>query len=181
VGPTGSVIGVDMTIEMVALARRNAERGNVTNVDFRLGEIEHLPVENDTADLIISNCVINLVPDKGRAFAEAFRVTKPGGRISVSDIVTTGPLPDVARESIAAYVSCLGGASTLDDYLAAIRGAGYIDVEVATDRPYALDGDEAEAMLESFGGLAPEELSHGEALRVVQLFHSVTVQATKPS
>ena len=110
VGPTGRVIGVDMTPEMVGLAWDNASRGGIANVEFVLGEIESLPVDDATADIVISNCVINLVPDKRRAFAEAFRVTKPGGRLSVSDIVTTGPLPAPARASMAAYTACIGGA-----------------------------------------------------------------------
>jgi len=129
VGPTGRVIGVDMTPEMVLLAQRNAKTTGTDNVEFRLGEIEDLPVEDGVADLVISNCVINLVPDKQRAFAEAFRVLKPGGRISVSDIVTTGPLPEAARASVGAYVACLGGALPIEDYLSAARAAGF-DLQV---------------------------------------------------
>jgi SAM-dependent methyltransferase len=181
VGPTGRVIGVDMTPEMIALARRNAERGGYTNVEFRLGEIEALPLADDTADIVISNCVINLVPDKRRAFAEAFRVTKPGGRISVSDIVTSEPLPALARESVAAYVSCLGGASTLDDYLAAISEAGFTDIRVVSDVAYAMDDDEADALASSFGVNIPVGIDSDEARRVAKLFHSVTVQAVKPA
>jgi SAM-dependent methyltransferase len=175
------VIGVDMTPEMVALARRNAERSGYANVEFRLGEIEALPVPDDTADIIISNCVINLVPDKSRAFAEAFRATKPGGRISVSDIVTSGPLPDLARESVAAYVACLGGASTIDEYLGAISEAGYTDVRVASDTAYAMEDDEAEALLGAFAAEIPQGMDAEEARRVAKLFHSVTVQAVKPA
>jgi len=179
VGPAGRAIGIDMTPEMIALAKANALRAGFDNVDFRLGEIEHLPVGDNTADLVVSNCVINLVPDKARAFAEAFRVTAPGGRISVSDIVTSEPLPQRARDSVAGYVACLGGASTLDEYLSAIRAAGFVDVEVVSDTAYALDADETEAMLGSaeaqMSGIEPDE-----AVRVASLFHSVTVQAVKP-
>lgn len=181
VGPSGRVIGVDMTPEMIALARRNAERGGYPNVEFRLSEIEDISVPDDTADIIISNCVINLVPDKQRAFAEAFRITKPGGRLSVSDIVTTEPLPALARESVAAYVACLGGASTVDDYLGAIRDAGYQDVAIVSDTAYAMDDEEADALLCSFGGELPEGLDEAEVRRVAKLFHSVTVHAVKPA
>ncbi|MDP2300052.1 MAG: arsenite methyltransferase [Actinomycetota bacterium] len=180
VGPAGRVIGVDMTPEMIALARRNADRGGITNVEFRLGEIEALPVADKTADIVISNCVINLVPDKRRAFAETFRITRPGGRISVSDIVTSEPLPELARESVAAYVACLGGASTLEDYLGAIEEAGFSDVRVVSDAAYAMDDDEADALASSFRANLPGTLDADEARRVAKLFHSVTVQAQRP-
>ena len=178
VGPTGRVIGVDMTPEMVLLAQRNAKTTGVKNVEFRLGEIEDLPVEDDVADLIISNCVLNLVPDKQRAFAEAFRVLKPGGRISVSDIVTTGPLPEAARASVGAYVACLGGALPLEDYLGAARAAGFADVHVASETAYATTDDEAEELLGAFAD--DVGVTRDEAVRAAQLFRSVTVQAVKP-
>ncbi len=178
VGPTGRVIGVDMTPEMVLLAQRNAKTTGVENVEFRLGEIEDLPVEDDVADLIISNCVLNLVPDKRRAFAEAFRVLKPGGRISVSDIVTTGPLPEAARASVGAYVACLGGALPLEDYLAAARAAGFGDVHVASETAYATTDDEAEELLGAFAD--SDGIPRDEAVRAAQLFRSVTVQGVKP-
>ncbi len=178
-GPSGRVIGVDMTAEMILLAQRNASTSGFDNVEFRLGEIEDLPIEDDTADLVISNCVINLVPDKVKAFAEALRVLKPGGRISVSDIVTTEPLPEAARTSVGAYVACLGGALVLDDYLEAAREAGFTDVHVASESAYATTADEAEELLGAFevGG----DISHEEAVRAAQLFRSVTVQAVKPA
>lgn len=180
VGPTGRVIGVDMTPEMIMLARRNAKAGGYENVEFRLSEIESISLPDDTADIVISNCVINLVPDKRAAFAEAFRITKPGGRISVSDIVTSEPLPELARESVAAYVACLGGALVIDDYLAAVSDAGYTDVTVASDVAYAMDDEEADALASSFGIDAPAGLTEAEMRRVAKLFHSVTVQAKKP-
>lgn len=181
VGPTGRVIGIDMTPEMIALARRNAAKGGYTNVEFRLSEVESMSVPDDTADIVISNCVINLVPDKRAAFAEAFRVTRPGGRLSVSDIVTTEPLPELARESVSAYVACLGGASVLDEYLAAISDAGYTDVRVASDVAYAMDDEEAEALASSFGIDVPAGLDEAEMRRVAKLFHSITVAARKPA
>jgi SAM-dependent methyltransferase len=139
VGPSGKVIGVDMTSEMIEKARQNAEKGDFKNVEFRLGEIEHLPVDDNSVDVIISNCVINLVPDKSTAFREAYRVLKPGGRLMVSDIVLTGPLPQAVRNSIEAYVGCVAGASLKTDYLALIEQAGFSDVVVAAEAPYPLD------------------------------------------
>ncbi|PKQ38308.1 MAG: arsenite S-adenosylmethyltransferase [Actinobacteria bacterium HGW-Actinobacteria-1] len=179
VGPEGRVIGVDMTPEMIALARRNARSSGMDNVEFRLGEIEALPVQDCTADLVISNCVINLVPDKSKAFAEALRVLKPGGRISVSDIVTTAPLPDAARSSVGAYVACLGGAMVLDEYLAAARDAGFEDVRVVSESAYATCEDEAEDLLAAFGTDAG--VTHDEAIAAAQLFRSVTVHAVRPA
>jgi SAM-dependent methyltransferase len=139
VGPGGRVIGVDMTPEMVARARENAESGGYQNVEFRLGEIEHLPVERDSVDVIISNCVINLVPDKGKAFAEAFRVLRPGGRLMVSDIVLVGELPYRVRQSVEAYIGCLSGAVKKEEYLAAIRAAGFTEVGVLGEETFPLD------------------------------------------
>jgi len=139
VGADGRVIGVDMTPEMVARARENAESGRYRNVEFRLGEIEHLPVERDSVDVIISNCVINLVPDKKKAFAEAFRVLKPGGRLMVSDIVLVGQLPERIQRSVGAYVGCLSGAVGKDAYLGAIRDAGFTGITVQDETEFPLD------------------------------------------
>lgn len=133
VGADGHVIGVDMTPDMIALARRNAEKGGFANVEFRLGDIETLPVEDAEVDVILSNCVINLVPDKHKAFAEAFRVLKPGGRLHVSDIVLTcDELPEVLLDR-QAYVNCIAGAVTRADYLQAMQEAGFIDVTVHSE------------------------------------------------
>ena len=137
VGPTGKVIGVDMTKEMLDLARRNAEESPYDNVEFREGEIEALPVDDDTVDVIISNCVINLSPDKPAVFREAFRVLKPGGRLMVSDIVLTGELPEDVKGDIYEYVSCIAGASMRDDYLRYIEEAGFSDVEVVEESSYS--------------------------------------------
>lgn len=130
VGGKGRVIGVDMTPEMVARARENAIKGDYTNIEFRLGEIESLPVADALVDAVISNCVINLSPDKQRVFKEIFRVLKPGGRLMVSDIVLLKPLPDAIRNSVEAYVSCIAGAALKDEYLEAIRAAGFKNIEV---------------------------------------------------
>jgi SAM-dependent methyltransferase len=133
VGKSGRVIGVDMTPEMLDKARSNARRGGYGNVDFRLGEIENLPVADNTADIIISNCVINLAPDKERVFQEAFRVLKPGGRLMVSDLVLLRHLPADLKESIEAYVGCIAGASLKDDYLGAVKNAGFADIRIVDE------------------------------------------------
>ncbi|BCX17936.1 MAG: arsenite S-adenosylmethyltransferase [Geminicoccaceae bacterium] len=138
VGETGRVLGVDMTPEMIAKARANAEKLGFANVEFRLGEIEHLPVESGTIDCVISNCVLNLVPDKARAFAEIARVLKPGGRLCVSDIVATGPLPEAVRDAAGLYVGCIAGALPQDAYLALVAAAGLDEVRIAEARPIPL-------------------------------------------
>ena len=139
VGKTGRVIGVDMTPEMVVKAKENAKRGKYTNVEFRLGEIEKLPVEGNSIDVIISNCVINLSPDKEQVFKEAFRVLKSGGRLMVSDLVLIKELPYAIKESVEAYVGCLAGATRKDEYLKLITMAGFQDVEVISESNYPVD------------------------------------------
>jgi SAM-dependent methyltransferase len=129
VGETGRVIGVDMTPEMLEAARGNAEKGGYKNVEFRLGEIENLPVDDSSIDVIISNCVINLSPDKAAVFKEAYRALKPGGRLMVSDIVLLGELPESVRNSPEAYVSCIAGASMKSDYMKMIKNAGFKNVK----------------------------------------------------
>jgi ubiquinone/menaquinone biosynthesis C-methylase UbiE len=139
VGESGKVIGVDMTPEMLDKARGNARKGNYTNVEFRLGEIENLPVADNQIDIIISNCVINLSPAKERVFQEAFRVLKPGGRLMVSDIVIQKDLPEEIKNSIAAYTACVAGAVRKEKYLASIRDAGFQETDVLEETTYPLD------------------------------------------
>jgi arsenite methyltransferase len=133
VGPTGKVIGVDMTPEMVTLARTNARKVNATNVDFRLGEIEHLPVADGTVDVILSNCVINLSPQKSAVFAEAFRVLRVGGRLAISDVVAIAPIPPELQTQAAALSGCISGAAPIDDVRRMLAEAGFksIDVKIA--------------------------------------------------
>lgn len=139
VGKKGMVIGVDMTPEMVAKAKKNAKKGNYENVEFRLGEIEKLPVEDSVIDVIISNCVINLSLDKETVFKEAFRVLKSGGRLMVSDLVLVKDLPREIKESVEAYVGCLAGAIKKDEYLRFIEKAGFKDIKIVSEASYPVD------------------------------------------
>ena len=139
VGPTGRVIGVDMTDSMLALANQNKARLGLTNVEFRRGEIEHLPVESNSIDVVISNCVINLSPDKDAVFREIFRVLKPGGRVSVSDIVTEGEFPPQLQANINAWAGCITGALDQGVYLAKMGQAGLVDVTVESRVSYGLE------------------------------------------
>jgi len=139
VGKTGRVIGVDMTPEMIAKAQENAKKGDYANVEFRLGEIEALPVEDRSVDLIISNCVINLSPEKEKVFREAYRALKPGGRLMVSDLVLTRDLPEELKASMDAYVGCLAGAVKKDAYLGYITSTGFQNVKVLSEASYPVD------------------------------------------
>ncbi len=130
VGPSGRVIGIDMTPEMLAKARENARRGGYSNVEFRLGEIEHLPMADQSADAIISNCVINLSPDKRQVFREAWRVLKPGGRLAISDVVATRELPDAVKVDLEAYAGCVAGAALASDVEALLLESGFTGVKV---------------------------------------------------
>jgi arsenite methyltransferase len=139
VGSSGRVIGVDMTPEMLDRARANARQGNYQNVEFRLGEIENLPAADNSVDVVISNCVINLSPDKSRVFREAFRVLRPGGRLMVSDIVLLQELPGWLKESIDAYIGCLSGAMKRKQYLDTIKAAGFRDVRIIDEMSFPID------------------------------------------
>jgi SAM-dependent methyltransferase len=179
VGASGHVIGVDMTPEMLARARENARAGGYANVEFRLGEIEHLPVADGSVDVAISNCVINLSPEKGQVFREAFRVLKPGARLLVSDIVMVGELPERVRQSVAAYVGCIAGAVSLERYLALIRSAGFAGVEVIEEKPFPVscmaNDPTAQAVV---GDLA---LTDEERRATESAIASVRVRAIRPA
>jgi len=162
VGRTGKVIGVDMTPEMIEKARDNAEKGNYSNVEFRLGEIENIPAADNSIDVIISNCVINLSPDKKRVFAEAFRVLKPGGRFFVSDIVLTEAIPDNIRNSVEAYVGCIAGATMKKEYLNAIKAAGFQEVKVFEETSFPVEemvNESTARALAKEWTMSPEEMS----------------------
>jgi arsenite methyltransferase len=179
VGPQGRVVGVDMTHEMLERSRRAATEGGFSNVEFRLGEIENLPVADRTADVVISNCVINLSTDKPRVFREALRVLKPGGRLMVSDLVLERPLPESVRRSVEAYAGCISGALLKDDYLAAIRSAGFVDVEVVSESGYAIGSsnpDASEVAALQADGITPEDLQ-----AAAQAVLSLKVRACRPT
>ncbi|MGQ9705239.1 MAG: arsenite methyltransferase, partial [Actinomycetota bacterium] len=178
VGEKGRVIGVDMTPEMLEGARENARRGGYSNVEFRLGEIENLPVADASVDVVISNCVINLSPDKPRVFREAFRVLKPGGRLMVSDIVLEEELPEAVRRSRAAYISCVSGAVLRSEYLGMIEEAGFRDLEVVEETTFPVEclGDDPWVTgLAAETGLSPEE-----AARLLRGIVSLGIRAVKP-
>ncbi len=152
VGAQGRVIGVDMTPEMIARARANAEKGGFANVEFRLGEIEHLPLEADSVDVVLSNCVINLAPDKAQVFDEVYRVLKPGGQFSISDMVTYGDVPQALRQDMLLWAGCISGALDREHYLGLIRSAGFRNVSVEKETTY--DAQAAGLQLEGNFGVA---------------------------
>lgn len=154
VGEKGAVIGVDMTCEMIETARANAKKGDYTNVEFRLGELEHLPVADNTVDCIISNCVVNLVPDKAQVFRECHRVLKPGGRMMISDIVLNRELPEDIRNDINAYTGCIAGASLKSDYLQKMKDAGFREALIVEEKTWGRRGNaspERQALYERLG------------------------------
>jgi SAM-dependent methyltransferase len=178
VGPTGRVIGVDMTDDMLTKARKNAVKGGYENVDFRKGFIEELPVEDNEVDAIISNCVINLSPEKDKVFNESFRVMKRGGRLMVSDLVLKKDIPPELRASITAYVGCVSGADLRDTYLDRIEKAGFERIEVVNENIFPLEGLADEATIDLLvreTGLSVKELT--DALEGVT---SIKVSAFKP-
>lgn len=177
VGPSGRVIGVDMTPEMIDRARENAQKNGFTNVEFRLGEIENLPLADNSVDVIISNCVINLSPDKGRVFQEAFRVLRPGGRMLISDLVLSKPLPQALQESIDLYTACVAGAMIRDDYIREIEGAGFQKVEVVSESAFP-----AEFILQSSPGqeiMGKLKISRRQIAQTIGSVISLNVRAVK--
>jgi len=174
VGPTGKAYGLDMTDEMLALANENKRKSGLTNVEFLKGEIEHIPLPDNSVDVIISNCVINLSADKDRVFAEAFRVLKPGGRFAVSDVVTKGDVPPEIRKSVLAWVGCVAGALEQDDYRGKLKAVGFDQVDLEPTRVYHVE--DAREFLTGQGinadAIAPE---------VDGKFMSAFVRATKPA
>ncbi len=175
VGDRGRVIGVDMTPEMLARARENAARGGYWNVEFREGQIEALPVEDASVDLAISNCVINLVPDKAAVYREIARVLRPGGRMVVSDVVLDAPLPEAVATSVAALTGCVAGAALRADYLRTVADAGLEDVEIVDEKPFG----EMALTLVPASLLQTLEAAGIDVAAVAQRVHSVTVRAWK--
>lgn len=172
-GANGKVIGVDFTEKMIAKARANAEKLGFNNVEFRYGDIEKLPISENVADVVVSNCVLNLVPDKAKAFAETFRILKPGGHFSVSDIVLKGALPEGLRSSAEMYAGCVSGAIQQDEYLAIVKNAGFTAIKVQKERKITIP-DEILSVYLSTGEL---EKYKADALGV----YSITVYAEKPA
>jgi arsenite methyltransferase len=179
VGSAGKVIGVDMTPEMVAKAMTNAREAKVENVEFRLGEIESLPVSENLVDVVISNCVINLSPDKRKVFQEAFRVLKPGGRLVVSDMVLLKELPEAVRRSVEAYIGCIAGALMKKEYLAAIEAAGFQDMQVLGEDTYPMELMAVDPMAQSICGNL--NLSEEGVKDLSASVASIKVSAIKPA
>jgi ubiquinone/menaquinone biosynthesis C-methylase UbiE len=174
VGPTGKAYGLDMTDEMLALARQNQQKAGATNVEFLKGEIERIPLPDAAVDVIISNCVINLSADKRRVLKEAFRVLRPGGRFAVSDVVCRGELPAVVRKNMELWVGCVAGALQDDQYRQLLSEAGFVDIDVEPTRIYAFE--DARAMLAG-AGLDADVLAREVTGRVMGAF----IRARKPA
>ena len=165
VGENGKVIGVDMTPDMVSKARKNAEKMEPTNVEFRLGEIEHLPIADNSADIIMSNCVINLSPDKLGVYSDAYRVLKPGGRLAISDVLATAPLPDEIRNDLSLVGACIGGAATIEKTEGSLKEAGFQDIKITPK--------------ENSRELV-QEWDQGKKKNVLDYVVSAYIEATKP-
>jgi SAM-dependent methyltransferase len=178
VGEKGRVIGVDMTAEMLDKARKNCRRGGYKNVEFRLGEIENLPVADNTADVIISNCVINLSPNKQRVFEEAFRVLKPDGRLMISDIVLLKELPEAVKKSVLAYVGCISGAEMKTEYVKLIENAGFKQVKVIEETHLPLELMLSDATAKAI--MKELKLTEKGAAELFNSVASIKVSAAKP-
>jgi arsenite methyltransferase len=178
VGEEGHVIGVDMTAEMLDKARDNCRRGGYKNVEFRLGEIENLPVADGAVDVIISNCVINLSPNKQRVFNEAFRVLKPGGRLMISDMVLLNELPEAVKDSVQAYVGCISGAEMKSSYIKMLENAGFKQVKIVEETHLPLElmlsDATAKAMMKEL------DLTEKRAAELINSVISIKLSATKP-
>lgn len=176
VGETGHVIGVDMTPEMIERARSSAKRLNIQNVEFRQGYLEDLPVEASTVDVIISNCVINLSPDKSKVFTEAFRVLKPGGKLAVSDIVTDGPLPEAIKKSLSAWAGCVAGAVEADEYIGMMKSVGFTDISIV---PVYFDQETVDSAISDMKDVVElKTISRDDVSKAV---YSAKITAYKPS
>ena len=176
VGETGKVIGVDMTPEMIERARSNAQRMNIQNVEFRQGYLEELPVDSSSVDVIISNCVINLAPDKSRVFGEAFRVLKPGAKLAVSDIVTDGPLPDAIKQSLSAWAGCVAGAVDAKEYVSMMEAAGFTDITI---NPILFNKETVDAAIDDMKDAV--ELKNISREEVYKAVYSAKITAYKPA
>jgi arsenite methyltransferase len=179
VGKGGKVIGVDMTPEMIDKARENARKGKYENVEFRLGEIENLPAADGTVDVVISNCVINLSPNKKRVFEEAFRVLKPNGRLMVSDIVLLKQLPEIIRKNVQAYIGCLSGAEMKNKYLQMIRDAGFQEVKVVEENHFPVENMANDPTAQAI--VKTSEMPLDKIKKIANTVSSVKVCGVKPN
>lgn len=171
-GPTGKVIGVDMTPQMIEKARANAKSLNAENVEFRLGEIEAMPINDNSVDVVISNCVLNLVPEKEKAFKEIYRILKPGAHFSISDVVLSSALPDGLQKAAEMFAGCVSGASLKQDYLAMLKSQGFQNIKVQSEKGIDIPVD----VLEKYLNLAEIENFQGQGSIIL----SVTVYGEKP-
>jgi SAM-dependent methyltransferase len=178
VGKDGRVIGVDMTPEMIDKARENARRGKYANVEFRLAEIENLPVADNSVDVVISNCVINLSTEKKRVFQEAYRALKPGGRLMVSDIVLSKKLPEIIRKNVSAYIGCISGAEIKNKYLQMIKDAGFREIKIIQENDFPVEdmvNDPTAKAIVKNSKIPTEEIK-----KIATTVTSIKVSATKP-
>ncbi len=176
-GEKGKVIGVDITPEMVAKANKNAKKGNYKNVEFKIGEIENLPVESDSIDLIISNCVINLSNQKEQIFKEAFRVIKPNGRIMISDIILLNDLPDYVKNSVEGHIACLAGAVRKEDYINAITKAGFNEISIDKQAPFPIELMLNDPIAEKI--VSENNLTEREIKEIANSIASISISAIK--
>lgn len=177
-GATGKVIGVDITPEMVAQAKKNAEKGSYKNVEFKVGEIENLPIENDSVDLIISNCVINLSNQKERVFKEAYSVAKPDGRIMISDIILVNDLPDYVKNSVEGHIACLAGAVRKEHYIEAISKAGFTDIKIDKQAPFPIELMLNDPIAEKI--VRENNLKEEDVEKIAGSIASISISAKKP-
>jgi len=175
----GKIIGIDLSDDMLALARKNVKKGGYENVDFIKGDIEDLPLESDIADHIISNCVINLSLNKGAVYQEAYRVLKPGGRLSISDIVLEKELPDFVKNSLAGHIACVAGAEKLEDYLQYVKDAGFKDIKIETKTTFPLELILSDPIVKQFAKQMNFDLNSKEAKDIASRVTSISLSAKK--
>jgi len=175
----GKIIGIDLSDDMLALARKNVKKGGYENVDFIKGDIEDLPLESEIADHIISNCVINLSLNKGAVYQEAYRVLKPGGRLSISDIVLEKELPDFVKNSLAGHIACVAGAEKLEDYLQYVKDAGFKDIKIETKTTFPLELILSDPIVKQFAKQMNFDLNSKEAKDIASRVTSISLSAKK--
>ncbi len=179
VGEKGKVIGVDLSDEMLSLAKRNAQKGDYKNVEFVKGDIEQLPIEDNLAEHVISNCVINLSLNKGDVYKEAYRVLKPGGKMAISDIVLEKELPDFIKHSVAAHIACVSGAEKLEDYLQYVRSAGFKDIKIESEKVFPLELMLADPQIKKLANEMSFNLNSEKAKDIASRVKSISFTARK--